>query len=380
MEQQTPLYNLMQQQGFKEVLDETVEIADNSYLLFKSTHHKILFDDQRIIHKPPPIIAIEESTIATDGNIITLLGQSKAGKSAVTSAMIAGMINRNPIGVDTLGFNITPNTDCKAVIHFDTEQSYYNWHRNQNNILTRANLQSKPDFYDSVYLREKEITQRIETIEKVCQVLNEQFNGIHAIFVDGIADLTASVNDEKECYKVIDFLMKLSGIYNTIVVVIIHLNPGSSEKGRGHLGSQLNRKSESILAVTKQKGSDISKIKPFLFRNASESDTPTIEFMWDKEKNQHSFINYSYAENEKEKTKKEVGVDTIIDILEENPPLSHTKLKMLIIEETGASPSTAKRSITSAVEKGIVQKIDKKYSLIISEKETDNEDDDDVPF
>lgn len=376
----TNLADIIDNENLSEALNESIELADNPYLLFKSTYKKILFDDKRIIPKPPSIISIDESSIATAGNIITLSGQSKAGKSAVTSGMIAGMINPNPIGVDTLGFNIIPNTERQAVLHFDTEQSYYNWHRNQNNILLRANLSSKPDFYHSVYLREQDIAQRIESIEKSCKVLNEQFNGIHAVFIDGIADLVQSVNDEKECYDVISLLEKLSGKYNTVIIVIIHLNPGSSEKSRGHLGSHLERKSESMVSVTKQKGSDVSKVKPFLLRNAGGSDTPTIEFMWDKDKKQHSFIGYNYADNEKEKTKKEVGVETIIDILEENPSLSHTKLKKLLIEKTGTSESTAKRAITSAVNKGIIQKENGKYSLLIDTEETDNDDDDDIPF
>lgn len=379
MKQQTTLSNLMQEQGFIEALDETVEIVDNPYLLFKSTHKEILFDADRKVKRPTPIVSIEESIIATKGNVITLLGQSKAGKSAIISGWIAGMINRNPINIDTLGFKIQPNIDSKAVVHFDTEQSYYDWHRSQQNILKRSKLHDRPDSYHSVFLRTTDVAERIKIIDKTCKVMYDKFDGIQAIFIDGIADLVHSVNDEKECYQVIDWLLKLSDIYQTVVIVVIHLNPGALEKARGHLGSQLNRKSESILSVTKTKGSDISRVKPFLLRNAGVSDTPQIEFHWDKDKKHHAFLNYDYSGGYQEPTKAEIGIETIIDILEENVSLSHTELKNLIIEKNSVSESTAKRVIKNADKKGIIQKNDnREYSLI--PKEDEKTDDDDVPF
>jgi hypothetical protein len=214
---------------------------------------------------------------------------------------------------------------------------------------------------------------------KLVKVMYDKFDGIQAIFIDGIADLVHSVNDEKECYQVIDWLLKLSDIYQTVVIVVIHLNPGALEKARGHLGSQLNRKSESILTVTKTKGSDISRVKPYLLRNAGISDTPQIKFHWDKDKKHHTFLNYDYSGGYQEPTKTEVGVETIIGILEENVSLSHKELKNLIIEKDSVSESTAKRAIGDATKKGIIQKNDnRKYSLIVKEDEKSN--DDDVPF
>jgi hypothetical protein len=169
MEQQRLLSNLMQQQGFREALDKTAEVANNPYLLFKSVHKEILFDADRKVNRPIPIVSIEENIIATKGNVITLLGQSKAGKSAVISGWIAGMINRNPINVDTLGFKIQPNVNSKAVVHFDTEQSFYDWHKSQQNILKRSKSYDKPDSYHSVFLRTTEVAERIKIIDETCK-------------------------------------------------------------------------------------------------------------------------------------------------------------------------------------------------------------------
>jgi hypothetical protein len=377
------MFRQTEKEGFKESLDNSIKSVDNPYLLFGARYKDILFDENRSVKRPIPVVSVDESIIATKGNIITLLGQSKAGKSAVVSSWIAGMINPNPINIDTLGFKIQPNIDTKAVLHFDTEQSYYDWHRSQQNILQRSKLPHKPDEYDSVFLRTRDVAERITIIKETCKVMCNKFGGIHAIFIDGIADLVSSVNDEKECYRVIDLLLGLSDIYKTIVIVVIHLNPGALEKARGHLGSQLNRKSESTLSVTKEKGSDISKVKPFLLRNAGASETPKIEFHWDKEKKHHVFLNYDYSEGSKEPTKKEVGIETIINILKENSSLSHTKLRDLIIESTGVSVSTAKRAIADATDKGTIQKNEKEYSLMVEDndgKDDDEIDDDDVPF
>jgi hypothetical protein len=65
---------------------------------------------------------------------------------------------------------------------------------------------------------------------------------------------------------------------------VVHVNPGS-EKERGHMGSQGQRKAESALFVRKDK--DISTIEPKLLRNAGIGDTPQIQFTYDKTKGYH---------------------------------------------------------------------------------------------
>jgi len=77
-------------------------------------------------------------------------------------------------------------------------------------------------------------------------------SAFHSIIIDGIADLVVDPNDADECFPLITELHALAIRYDTAIILVLHMNPGSqNEKGRGHLGSQLERKSESNLTLTK---------------------------------------------------------------------------------------------------------------------------------
>jgi hypothetical protein len=75
--------------------------------------------------------------------------------------------------------------------------------------------------------------------------------GIHAVIIDGIADLVVDVNDSKECNQIVAELHTLAIRYDCAIIAVIHKNPGS-DKVRGHLGSQIERKAETNLSLDKE--------------------------------------------------------------------------------------------------------------------------------
>jgi len=80
----------------------------------------------------------------------------------------------------------------------------------------------------------------------------KRFNGIHSVFIDGPGDLVPSVNDEEASNTLVAILMGLAEKHACHIINAIHLNHGSpnDSKMRGHLGSQLARKSETTIKVT----------------------------------------------------------------------------------------------------------------------------------
>jgi hypothetical protein len=73
------------------------------------------------IDKPVPVITINNEIISTEGNLTTISGASKSGKSAFTSILLAGAISADGV-IDGLELvYVQPNVNKKAVIHIDTE-------------------------------------------------------------------------------------------------------------------------------------------------------------------------------------------------------------------------------------------------------------------
>jgi AAA domain-containing protein len=235
------------------------------------------------IDKPVPVITINNEIISTEGNLTTISGASKSGKSAFTSILLAGAISTDGV-IDGLEYvNVQPNTNKKAVIHIDTEQAKHKHQNNLLSVLSRANMDDC-DYLLSYNIRELEIAQYTEVTNNICAGALATFKGIHLIVIDGIADFISDVNDAEQSTAIVKYFEELAIKYHTPIIVIVHTNPGS-DKERGHLGSQCQRKCESLLII-KTEG-NISFIEPKLLRMAGKANIPNIQFMYDKDRGYH---------------------------------------------------------------------------------------------
>ena len=241
------------------------------------------------IEKPVPIISIAENVISSAGNLTMLSGQSKAGKSAFCSVVLAGAIRGHNFYYD--GFEqlyIDGNEQKKAVIHIDTEQAKHNhFHNLKNAVLSRVSFKELPKYFKSYNIRETELKDRMSFTKELFKNASALYNGIHLVVIDGIADYIKSVNDEVESNRVVHDFEQLSVTYDCPIILIVHLNPNSN-KERGHLGSQLQRKAETVLQVKKD-DNDLSYCQPILMRNGGRLDVPIIQFEYDKNKQYHTF-------------------------------------------------------------------------------------------
>jgi hypothetical protein len=268
------------------------------------------FDEKTIIKKPNPFLTIDDQTILSNGNIMSLGGKVKTGKSSVVYSILAASMTANNTDIDTYGIKVKPNEHKKAVIHFDTEQSEYDLQERLLKTLKKANLlENKPEYFNSYHLLEFPYHERIKFIEEMVEYNFLKHGGVHLVVVDGVADLIKSVNDEEKSNQVVDMFHRLSGQYNCPIILIVHLNP-DGQKTRGHLGSQLDRKSESVVLI--ERNGDISTINPKYCRNANTTDLPLMQFQWDKEAKDHFSIGYKSMEE-----KEEQKIDEYLDILDE---------------------------------------------------------------
>ena len=258
---------------FKELIDEVIDNKFKSTLKILKPH---IFNDNVNIERPIPVLNIEGHTILSRGNISVISGKVKTGKSALNYSLLAGAIRMEGLPIDTLGVQVRLNKQEQAVLHFDTEQSKYDWHNKLKQTVSRAGLNAKPDFFESYHLLEFTIWDRIKYLEDMFEYNHRKHNGIYLAVVDGVADLVKSVNDEVECNKVVDLFHRLAVEYDCPIVLLAHLNPDGG-KMRGHLGSQLERKAESVLVVERE--GEISNINPLFCRNANFLKIPMQQFL-----------------------------------------------------------------------------------------------------
>jgi hypothetical protein len=184
--------------------------------------------------------------VATRGNLVAITAEAKTGKTAVIGAMIASSFFD---AGDTLGF-ASANPEGHALVHFDTEQSEAAHFTCIERAMRRARQAVPPPWLRSYWLSGLSAPECFRLVKQALRDAMEEFKGIHSIIIDGVADLVADVNDAAECNALVSELHGLAIEYRAPIVCVIHFNPGT-QKTRGHLGSQLERKAESNLRLDK---------------------------------------------------------------------------------------------------------------------------------
>lgn len=249
------------------------------------------FEQYRITNRteipyPTPILKINGDRVATPDAIVTISGQPKSGKSALTGILIAGAISIDG-DIDGLpGIEVLPNDERKAVIHFDTEQDRWTHQYNHKSILKRSNLTNCPDYLCSYNVRQLEIDQYQSIVDGICEASEDKFGGVHSIWIDGGADFVSDVNNIEQSTSIIHYFELLAIRFHTAVFIVVHTNPGT-DKERGHFGSTCQRKSSGILSVKKE--GDISYLDSKMMRFAGS--TPKIQFKYDTIKGYHVHCN-----------------------------------------------------------------------------------------
>ena len=84
---------------------------------------------------------------------------------------------------------------------------------------------------------------------KAVEMILDRTPNVKVLIMDGYADLIMDTNDSGESNDSVARWMKLATDHNIAIVGALHLNPNSESKSRGHLGSQLERKSKTVLKI-----------------------------------------------------------------------------------------------------------------------------------
>lgn len=87
------------------------------------------------------------------------------------------------------------------------------------------------------------------------------------VIIDGIRDLIHDINSPSESLDIINELMRWSSYYELHIHTVLHLNKGD-DNTRGHIGSELNNKAETILQISKSvENGRISEVRAMHIRD-----------------------------------------------------------------------------------------------------------------
>ena len=205
--------------------------------------------------KAPEILKVHGSVIGTLGNFSASIGKAKSKKTFNVSAIVAAALKNGTV----LRYAAELPESKRKILYVDTEQSPYHCLKVMKRILSMAGLPTDRDNENLEFLALRKYTpeQRIEIVKQAI----DRTDNIGLVVIDGIRDMVYDINSPNEATCIISRLMTWTDERQIHIHTILHQNK-ADENARGHIGTELNNKAETVLQVEKdEKNADISTVK-----------------------------------------------------------------------------------------------------------------------
>ena len=230
---------------------------------------------------PPIILQVDDAIVGTLGNFSASTGKAKAKKTFNVSAIVASAL----INGQVLEYRASLPEGKRKILYFDTEQSPFHCKKVLQRILKLAGLPLDRQPENLIFSHLREIANpavRCEIIRKAIYGIE----GVGLVIIDGIRDLMLDINNATQATTLIGDLMQWTSEREIHIQTVLHLNKGD-DNSRGHIGTELNNKAETVLQVTKDPADEDRSIvsasfirsKPFekfAFRICDEPDNINI--------------------------------------------------------------------------------------------------------
>lgn len=234
------------------------EVKEDILRLWKEKQLRITDE----IHTAPEVLYANGSVIGTLGNFSASTGKAKSKKTFNVAAIVGASLVNGKV----LGYTAEFPDDKHTILYFDTEQSPYHCQKVMERALRLAKLptDTHPEHLKFAALRQLTPALRLEVIEQA--IINTP--GVGLVIIDGVRDLMYDINCAKESTDLIGKLMEWTDKFQIHIHTVLHLNK-SDDNARGHVGTELNNKAETVLQVSRSKTDDtVSEVCAAMIRAA----------------------------------------------------------------------------------------------------------------
>ena len=351
---------------------DTLELIEKAREAFMDMDAAGLIRGKRIscnmeVDKHKDLLSLNGVRILSIGGISTLVAPPGSGKSQICEAICAVGINPE---CDGFGFQVHGVPNDGGVLYIDTERSWNDAIAGIHRIKMRVDVKKNSGIlgndgmlrglvYES-FVAISSVQQRRSLLEGLIRKGN---NGrpYRLVIVDGIGDLCEDVNDVKESPGLIGWLTSICNRYKTGIFMTIHDNPANNKnKARGTLGSELGRKSESMMLLKRAPDDKNVRMITMDFeygKNRNARDTSLDSFIsWSEDQKMMVRVDHEMAQ----KAGDGMGYKQIIDEIFKNVRvMKWADLSQKYQLMTGKKEKTAQRHINECVEMGLLEKDDK---------------------
>lgn len=240
------------------------------------------------------VLMVDDSTIGTLGNFSASIGKAKSKKTFNVSAIAAAALKNGTV----LHYRACFPEGKRKILYVDTEQGKNHCQIVLNRILKLAGLPKDcdTDNLTMLALRKYSPEIRLAITEEAIGMIPD----LGLVIIDGIRDFIHDINSPGESTDVISKFMQWTDDRQIHIHTVLHQNK-NDEHARGHVGTELNNKAETVLQITKStQDGNISEVKaahirdrdfePFAFR-INDSALPEVVdgYVFQQPKQEKSF-------------------------------------------------------------------------------------------
>lgn len=211
--------------------------------------------DETSAEEAESVADVADTRLLSIGDISTVTGAAKSRKTLFVTALCNHIITGN--------HTVFSNHGEPSILYIDTEQQRYHAKRTFDRIVegTAETQRSRLHYYTL-----RSVVSRADKLKAVCMAIDRHRPSL--VVLDGVADIMHNTNDNEESAQIVALLMGLAEGYNCHITNVLHTSSANAGKGRGHLGSEFERKSETVLLVQQDGDSpSASTVKPTQTRN-----------------------------------------------------------------------------------------------------------------
>jgi hypothetical protein len=258
------------------------EIVQNQLLLAQQQSETVwaLVDEE--IPDPAPLLLYKEKPVIFNNTKIVIQGKPGTHKSRFSAALVSLLLSGN-ISTQLYGFSKATNSTCN-VLYIDSE-------RNINHELPLMLKQIiKDSGVDKDALKQRLMLLPFTGVErdKRLFVLGRQISILQGdktiknhlvIVLDIITDMVRDFNSVESTNLVNDVMNMASNQFDATFIIIIHENPGESEKARGHVGTEITNKASTIFQIAELKTmKGVYRIQMLKSRTTEKYDEVLLKF------------------------------------------------------------------------------------------------------
>ena len=190
----------------------------------------------------PVVLMVDDTVIGTLGNFSASIGKAKSKKTFNVSAIVASALS----GSTVLHYRSMFPENKRKILYIDTEQGRYHCQQVLKRILRLADLPEykNPDNLIMLALRKFSPKLRLAIVEQAIGTIPD----LGLVIIDGIRDFLYDINSSSESTDIISKFMQWTDDRQIHIHTVLHQNK-NDEHARGHIGTELNNKAETIMQV-----------------------------------------------------------------------------------------------------------------------------------